>query len=93
MPTTKSTARLEARIPRDIHALIKRAAEIEGRTVTDFVIASASSAALETIEKSEIIRLSGKSAEMIADLLANPPPASEAMKRAEEHHRRLFSGP
>jgi uncharacterized protein (DUF1778 family) len=38
MTAVASTARLEARISTDLHALLKRAAEIEGRTVTDFVI-------------------------------------------------------
>ncbi len=34
-------ARLEARLPGEIHALLKRAAELEGRTLTDFVVAAA----------------------------------------------------
>ena len=33
--TTVTTARLETRLPVDVHALLKRAAEIEGRTLTD----------------------------------------------------------
>jgi uncharacterized protein (DUF1778 family) len=87
---TRQTARLEARIPQDIHILLKRAAEIEGRTLTDFVISAASSAALKTIENSEIIRLSGKSAEMVANLIIDPPPMNDAMRRAHEHHEKLF---
>jgi uncharacterized protein (DUF1778 family) len=35
---TTDTPRLEARIPQGLHALLRRAAEMEGRTVTDFVI-------------------------------------------------------
>jgi uncharacterized protein (DUF1778 family) len=86
----KQTARLEARVPEDVHALLKRAAEIEGRTLTDFVISAASSAALETVEKAEIIRLSGRSAEMLTELIANPPPMNDAMRRAHEHRARLL---
>jgi uncharacterized protein (DUF1778 family) len=33
---TQTTARLEARLPSDVHALLKRAAEIEGRTLTAY---------------------------------------------------------
>jgi uncharacterized protein (DUF1778 family) len=39
------TARLEARITPDLQALLKRAAELEGRSVTDFVITAAQEAA------------------------------------------------
>ena len=49
--TTQSTARLEARLPADVYALLKRAAEIEGRTLTDFVVAAASAAARKTLEE------------------------------------------
>lgn len=39
-------------------AVLKRAAEIEGRTLTDFVVAAAHEAAKRTIEDNEVIRLS-----------------------------------
>jgi uncharacterized protein (DUF1778 family) len=35
-----TTARLEARISTELHAMLKRAAQIQGRTVTDFVVAA-----------------------------------------------------
>jgi len=35
------TARLEARLPHDVMMRLKRAAEIQGRTLTDFVVAAA----------------------------------------------------
>ena len=38
-------ARLEARLSHDVYALIKRAAELEGRSVSDFVVSAAASAA------------------------------------------------
>jgi uncharacterized protein (DUF1778 family) len=38
------TARLEARLPIDVMARLKRAAEIQGRTLTDFVVAAADEA-------------------------------------------------
>ena len=40
MPSNTTTARLEARISTDLHAMLKRAAELQGRTMTDFVIAA-----------------------------------------------------
>lgn len=82
-------ARLEARLDPDVHALLKRAAEIEGRTLTDFVVAAALGAARTTIEQSEVLRLTGASAELVARLMEAPPPVTPAMERAADRHARL----
>jgi uncharacterized protein (DUF1778 family) len=88
--TTSTSARLEARLPVDVYALLKRAAEIEGRTLTDFVVAAASAAARKIIEDAEIIKLSVDDQQRFAEALINPPPLTPAMRRAIEHHRRLI---
>jgi len=54
----QTTPRLEARLPNAVHALLKRAAEIEGRTLTDFVVSAAREATCRAIEAAENIRLS-----------------------------------
>ena len=87
---TSTTARLEARLPVDVHAMLKRAAEIEGRSLTDFVVAAASAAARKTIEDTEMIRLSIADQERFAEALINPPQLTPAMKRAITRHRSLF---
>ena len=89
MQNTARHARIEARTTPEVLAILKRAAEIEGRSLTDFIVAAASAAARQTIEQTEIIRLSGESARMYAQLLLDPPPIAPAMERAFEHHRRL----
>ena len=59
MPTsTTPTARLEARLPAEVHALLKRAAELQGRTLTDFVVSAAHDAARRTIAETDVLRLS-----------------------------------
>jgi len=45
MPAAISTARLEARISTDLHSMLKRAAELQGRTMTDFVVSAVKDAA------------------------------------------------
>ena len=50
MPTANTTARLEARISTDLHAMLKRAAELQGRTMTDFVVAAVQDAAQRAID-------------------------------------------
>jgi uncharacterized protein (DUF1778 family) len=39
--STIQTARLKARISREARAIVRRAAEIQGRSVSDFVVAAA----------------------------------------------------
>jgi uncharacterized protein (DUF1778 family) len=87
--TRRTSARLEARLPAEVHAMLKRAAEIEGRPLTDFVIAAASAVARKIIEDATIIRLSVEDQESFARALINPPPLSPTLKRAFKHHRRL----
>jgi uncharacterized protein (DUF1778 family) len=90
MSDRTTTARLEARLPSEVHALLKRAAEIEGRSLTDFVVAAASAAARKTIEDAGMIRLSLEDQQRFAEALINPPRLTPAMKRAIKRHRRLF---
>jgi uncharacterized protein (DUF1778 family) len=91
MPTEQSrSARIEARIAPDALAIVKRAAELQGRSVSDFVVAAAQEAAHRTIEETQIIRLSIEDQERFVELLINPPALSPAMKRAKSAHSRLI---
>lgn len=83
------SARLEARIAPDALAVVKRAAELQGRSVSDFVVAAAQEAAHRAIEETQIIRLSVEHQRRFAEALINPPEPNEALRRAFEHHRRL----
>jgi uncharacterized protein (DUF1778 family) len=77
---TASSGRLEARLPKDVHALIKRAAEMQGRSVTDFVVTAAREEACRTIEQSEIIHLSVEGQKQIAEAILNPPEPKAALR-------------
>lgn len=90
MPAATPTARLEARISKDLHAQLKRAAELQGRTMTDFVVAAVEDAARRAIEQAEIIRLSLADQQCFAAALLSPPPASPALKRAMKRHDELL---
>ena len=69
---------------------MKRAAEIQGRTLTDFVVAAADEAACRTIEQTEIIRLSVEDQRQIAAAILNPPEPGPALRRAARRYRKLF---
>lgn len=85
-----ATARLEARISPDLHRLLKRAAEIQGRTMTDFVVAAVQEAAQQAIEQAGVIRLSLADQECFARALLSPPPPPPALKRAFARRERLL---
>ncbi|MHB1531232.1 type II toxin-antitoxin system TacA family antitoxin [Acidithiobacillus sp.] len=91
MSSTHSTARLEARISTDLHSLLKRAAEIQGRTVTDFVVAAVQDAAQRAIEQAELIRLTLADQECFAQALLTPPVPTPALERAFARRHKLVS--
>jgi uncharacterized protein (DUF1778 family) len=90
MPATISTARLEARISTDLHSMLKRAAELQGRTMTDFVVAAVQDAAQRAIEKAEVIRLSLANQECFAQVLLSPPSPAPALERAFARRSKLL---
>jgi uncharacterized protein (DUF1778 family) len=83
-------ARIEARIAPDALAIVRRAAEIQGRSVSDFVVAAAQEAAERTIEKTEIIRLSVEGQRAFVEAILNPPAPSAGLRKAAKAHRRLI---
>lgn len=88
--TSATTARLEARISTDLHAMLKRASELQGRTMTDFVVAAVQDAAQNAITQAEVIRLSLADQECFAQALLSPPKAAPALKRAFTRRRKLL---
>lgn len=83
-------ARLEARLPADVHATLKRAAEIQGRTLTDFVVTAAHEAACRAIAETDLVRLSLEDQQRIADAILDPPEPTPALERALRRRRDLL---
>jgi uncharacterized protein (DUF1778 family) len=89
-PNSTRTSRLEARITPDALKVVKRAAEIQGRSVSDFVVAAAQEAATRTIEETQIIRLSVEDQRAFAEAIINSPAPNAALLRAAEAYRTLI---
>ena len=90
--TSSRTARLETRITPEALVVVKRAAEIQGRSVSDFVVASARDAATKTIEEIHVIRLSLEDQQAFVEAIHNPPEPAEALIRAFQRHRDMIEG-
>ena len=83
------SARLDTRVTPDLLDQIRRAAEIQGRSVSDYVAATMQAAVHRDIAEVEIMRLSREASEKFAAALIDPPPINDALKRAFANHRRL----
>jgi len=70
--------------------MLKRAAELQGRTMTDFVVGAVQEAAQRAIEQASVIRLSLADQECFAQALLSPPQPSPALKRAFARRNKLL---
>lgn len=90
-PTTTRTERVEARIAPEVLEVVRRAAEIEGVSLSDFLVRAAQEAARRTIEQTQMIRLSMEEQQRFAALLLDPPALPPAMARAAKAHKKLIA--
>ena len=86
-PTATRTARLEARISPENRAMLMRAAEIQGKTVTEFVTSNALEAAHQVIAEVEMIRLSRENQKRFVAALLAPPKPNAALQKAFAKHK------
>jgi len=84
------TARIEARIAPDALAVVKRAAELQGRSVSEFVVAAAQEAAARAIEEIQLIRLAVEDQRAFAAAILDPPAPSANLQRAAAAYRDLI---
>ncbi len=96
MPSTRPrgephTERLAARVPAAVKEQIQRAAELTGRSLSDFVIASAQAAAEETIRRYEVVQLTAHDSRLLAEALLNPPEPNAHLRAALDDYRQLTS--
>ena len=71
--------RLEARVTAEQKSLIERAAAMQGRSVTDFVLTSVQDAARRAIAEHTQIALSVRDSEAFIDALLNPQPVNDRL--------------
>jgi len=79
--------RLEARVTKDQKDLIERAAAIQGRSITDFVLSSVQDAAHKAIEDHQRIKLSIRDAEAFVEALLNPPEPNDHLRESVRRYR------
>ena len=81
-------ARLEARISVNQKTVLQRAAALSGRTLSEFVVASAQDAASRVIQEHETIRLSRAEQIAFVSALLKPPAANARLRQAAAAYRK-----
>jgi len=92
MKDQAKTTRVHARIAPEALEAVRRAAELQGRSVSDFIVAAAQEAAFRAIEEAQIIRLSIEDQLALSKAILNPPSPNDALRRAAEAHKGLKAG-
>lgn len=79
--------RLETRISKEHKELLQRAAEIQGRSLTDFVNSSVLDAAKKAVQEHEMMTLSTRDREVFVEALLNPPAPSDKLRAAAQRYK------
>jgi uncharacterized protein (DUF1778 family) len=90
-PATTRSTRFEMRMSPYVRKIVEHAAELQGRSMSDFIVAAAEEAARRAIEDARVIELSVDEQRRFADALLNPPTLGEAWTRARDSHRKLIA--
>jgi uncharacterized protein (DUF1778 family) len=87
-PPRSKVYRFDARLNAEQKKIIQHAADLEGRSMTDFVLQSAEEAAHRTIERREIMVATVRDAEFFLDAILNPREPSPKMRKAVTEYRK-----
>src|SRR3990167_5600303 len=81
--------RLEARLSRVQKDLLQHAADLLGRSLSDFILTASQEAANKVIREHEIITLTVKESESFIHTLLNPPKPNAALKNAAKRYKKF----
>lgn len=83
--------RFDARLNESQRLLLERAADLEGRSLTDFVLQSAESAAERTIQERTMILLSARDSEAFVEQLLHPAEPGPTLRKAAQRYKDRLS--
>ena len=89
---TVRSERINLRLSETAKRRIERAASVEGKTVSAFIVSSALENAEKTVRRHETVALAREDATRFFDALSDPPPLNDRIRAAlEQHARRVDS--
>ena len=82
--------RLDLRLAAEAKGQIEKAAALQGRSVSDFVVAAALTQAAEVIEQQMVLKLCLEDSSALADTFVyEPEPSKKAMEAAERYRKKM----
>jgi len=81
---------MSVHFPSETHSLLKRAAEIKGQTIEDFVVSAAREAAARVIEQVDVLRLPAIDQGLLAEAILASPAPNRALVRATKRRHQLL---
>ena len=88
--TLEKSERLEARVNRNQKALFKQAAELQGTTLSDFIVQAASEAATRIVESHQVITLTAEESAVVVKALLNPRKPGARLRAAANRYREIM---
>jgi len=88
--TLGKSERVAARLSPEQKQLLQRAADLEHRTLTDFLVERGLRGAEEVIRRHEVMTLSERSARAFMKAIYNPEPANAYLRQAAERYKAAF---
>lgn len=88
--STQRIERLEARITLQQKNLFKQAADLQGRSLSDFIVQAAAEAAQRVVEQHHLIKLSAGEQTALVEALLNPPKPNSKLRAAARKHRKTM---
>lgn len=82
--------RLEARISSEQKRLFKRAAQLQGITLTDFVVSTLQTEATKVIHNHEVMELTKEDREIFVSALLNPSIPTGRLKKAVTRYKKTM---
>jgi len=83
-------SRLEARISAEDKEFLKRAADLQGCSLTEFVVRSAQEAARKAVKEHQIMSLTARDTEAFVKALLTPPAPGKKLKRAAVRYKKVM---
>jgi uncharacterized protein (DUF1778 family) len=89
--TQTKEARVGLRLPLELKKSWEQAAELEGRSLSDVIIASMTDTVADIIEKHRLLHFSRASLLQMLDDLENPPLPNDALRRAAQDYKKAIA--
>lgn len=86
----KPLARLEARVDRELKARWQQAADLEGRTLTDFIISSMQESAEKVIQRHQRMKLNEQDSLIFVETMMNPPMPNARLTKAAARYQEIM---